>query len=209
MMARDLNATDLVPSLGTFTSGLHKPLVLAVSEGVPRRIHGFDLGHDWQDVQQTVLNGNSQDFPNDDDVLGFGRMRQRLLTIPIKVRQIIPNHTRCDLGDIMLPEIADQTVFGPIQQLVVTLRPFRLAFLHSHQLLGIMFKAGCLYLGVVAVGLASETVGKLVSHFHRFESRSLLGRAMDIFPGNRITEADKPVWATGRQDDGQPLTELF
>ena len=72
-----------------------------------------------------------------------------------------------------------------------------------------MFEAGCLYLGVIAVGLASETVGKLISHFHRFESRCLLGGAMDILPGNWISEADQPVWATGRQDDGQPLTELF
>ena len=121
MMACDLNATDLVPSLGTFASGLHEPLVFPVCESVPRRINGFDLRHDRQNVQQTVLNSNRQDFPNDDDVFRFGRMRQWPFTIPIEVRQVVPNHARGDLGDIVLAEIADKPVLRPIQQLVVTL----------------------------------------------------------------------------------------
>ena len=50
-------------------------------------------------------------FANDYDMLGFGRMRQWPFTIPIEVRQVVPNHARGDLRDIVLSEIADQTIF--------------------------------------------------------------------------------------------------
>lgn len=111
MVAGDYNAPDHIATLGTFASSPHELLVFFIREGVPGSVLGLDLRHDRQNVQQAVLNSNRQDLANDDDMFGFGRMCQWPFTIPIEVRQVVPNHARGDLGDIVLSEIADQTIF--------------------------------------------------------------------------------------------------
>lgn len=169
-MAGDLSTTNYFSIPHAFASSPDEPFVFIIGESMPGCINGPLAWHHWQYIQQTAFDSQRQNLGNDGCVLAFGRLRQPLWPVLVQMNQIIPNYPCSDLADIIFAEVADQTIFGSVQQFVVTTRPFRLTPLHGHQFLRIVLKACGFLLGMVTVDLAAVRVGKLISHFNGFQT---------------------------------------